>query len=108
MLVDYLKRHNPIFGKAWISTLLTLSNSGQTKAGLDPDSGCYHETFTLGDDLIDFLTDSYKVGKASNAILDIQYDILDYLVGSCEDNTKKKPMSLILRSTEFLRQRRIT
>lgn len=102
MLVDYLKKHNPVFGKAWISTLLTLSSSGQTKAGLDPDSGCYHETFTLGDDLIDFLTDSYKVGKASNAISDIQYDILDYLVGSCEDYTKKKTHVLDLEIDKIL------
>lgn len=90
MLVAYLKKHNPVFGKAWISTILTLSCSGQTKAGLDPESGCYNETFTLGDDLIDFLTDSYKVGKAANAISDIQYEILDYLIGSCEAKDKKK------------------
>lgn len=90
MLVDYLKRHKPIFGKAWISTILTLSSSGQTKAGLDPESGCYHDTFTLGEELIDFLTDCDKVGKTFNAISDIQYEILDFLIGSCEDKAKKK------------------
>lgn len=102
MLVDYLKKHKPIFGKAWISTILTLSSSGQTKAGLDPESGCYHDTFVLGDELIDFITDPDKVGKAFNAISDIQYDILDFLVGTCEDKAKKKTHILDLEIDKIL------
>ena len=102
MLVDYLKRHKPIFGKAWISTILTLSSSGQTKAGLDPESGCYHDTFTLGEELIDFLTDCDKVGKTFNAISDIQYEILDFLIGSCEDKAKKKTHILDLEIDKIL------
>lgn len=97
MLVDYLKRHNPKFGKAWISTILTLSCSGQTTSGLDPESGCYHETFTLDDDqLIDYITDCEKVGKTANAISDIQFEILDFLVGTSEDKAKKKTQVLDL------------
>ena len=96
MLVDYLKKHKPVFGKAWISTILTLSSYGQTKAGLDPESGCYYDTFTLDDELIDFLTDCDKVGKTSNAISDIQYEILDFLLGTTEDKAKKKTQVLDL------------
>lgn len=102
MLVAYLKKKNPLFGKAWVSTALTLSSLGQTKAGLDPDSGCFKETFTLSDELIDYLTDSYRLGKAANAISDIQYDIVDFLVGSSEGKSKIKTHILDLEIDRIL------
>lgn len=102
ILVAYLKKKNPLFGKAWVATAITLSGIGQTKSGLDPESGSFHDTFTLGDELIDYLTDPYRLGKAANAISDIQYEALDYLVGTSEGQSKKKTHILDLEIDRIL------
>lgn len=102
ILVAYLKKKNPLFGKAWVATAITLSSIGQTKSGLDPESGSFHDTFTLGDELIDYLTDPYRLGKAANAISDIQYEALDYLVGTSEGQSKKKTHILDLEIDRIL------
>lgn len=89
ILASYLKNHRYEFGRAWVETIVVLSNLGQTKNGIDPDAYCYNATFLLDDELIDFLLDHDKVNKPANAIGGLQYDIVEYLTGSSEAQNHK-------------------
>lgn len=95
VLASKLKAKNYHWKAAWIEGVVTLSNPRQNKFGLDRESACYRATYTLGDDLIDFITDPERVGKQENAILSIALDIVDYLSGESLNRTYKERTEVI-------------
>jgi serine/threonine protein kinase len=64
-----------------IFTLVTLSNPQQSKFGLDPQCDCYKQTFTLGDELIQFIKNYELVRRNSYQIANLQSQLVDYLTG---------------------------
>ena len=64
ILASKIKNQHPDWRFGQILTAVTLSNPQQSKFGLDPQCDCYKQTFTLGGELIDFLTKPELVGRA--------------------------------------------
>ena len=90
LLAAYLKKKDARFGLAWIDAIVTLSSLGQNKSGFESGSYCDGKTFLLDDELIDYLTDCSRLHKTQNAISHLQYDIVNYLQGSSQPQSKKK------------------
>ena len=86
ILASKIQQKNPAW-RARIVTAVTLSNPSQTKFGLDPHSACYDQTFTLGDDLIAFLTDHLRVNKSADEIATYALDLAEYLSGATSQRT---------------------
>ena len=95
VLASKLKAKNFQWKTAWIEGIVTLSNPRQNKFGLDRESDCYRATYTLGDGLIDFISNPEKVGKQANAIQTIARDIVDYLSGESLNRTRKERTEVI-------------
>ncbi|MFV0467653.1 MAG: NERD domain-containing protein kinase family protein, partial [Dysgonomonas sp.] len=95
VLASKLKSKNFQWKAAWIEGIVTLSNPRQNKFGLDRESDCYRATYTLGDELIDFISNHEKVGKQANAIQTITRDIVDYLSGESLNRTRKERTEVI-------------
>ena len=95
VLASKLKTKNFQWKAAWIEGIVTLSNPRQNKFGLDRESDCYRATYTLGDELIDFISNPEKVGKQANAIQTIARDIVDYLSGESLNRTRKERTEVI-------------
>lgn len=95
VLVSKLRGKNTKWGIATIVDLITLSNPRQNKFGLDRESDCYRATYTLSDELIEFITNPEKVGKQANAIQTIVRDIVDYLSGESLNRTRKERTEVI-------------
>ena len=81
ILASKIKNQHPDWRFGQILTAITLSHPQQSKFGLDPTCDCYKQTFTLGDDLIDFLTKPELVGRTPGMIMDIQSQLVDLLSG---------------------------
>lgn len=81
VLRSILSDKNPQWGKVKVVTIVTLSNVKASKAGLDPNSGCFLSTFLLNDALISRLTDPAWVQRSPRAIEGVQKDISDFLTG---------------------------
>lgn len=64
-----------------IITLVTLSNPQQSKFGMDPQCDCFKQTFTLNDELIQFIKNAELVGRNPYQIADLQLKIADFLTG---------------------------
>lgn len=82
VLVSQLREKKYEFGKAWVDSLVTLSNPHQSKKNFSNSDPATAQTFLLDDQLIAHITDPYKIGKASNCIVDLQEEIADFLVGN--------------------------
>jgi serine/threonine protein kinase len=95
VLASKLKSKNFQWKAAWIEGVITLSNPRQNKFGLDKESNCYRATYTLGDDLIEFITSPERVGKQANAIHAITREIIDYLSGESLNRTRKERIEVI-------------
>lgn len=80
VLASKLKAQNRSWGKAWIQTMVTLSNIYQTKQNIWGDT--QQLTFLLEDDLTNFIDDSNYINKDHDEIEDIQLAIVDFLVGA--------------------------
>lgn len=100
-----LAKKNPEWGRAFISTVVTLSNKQQSKFGLDPKSESYKVTFVLDHNLIDFLTDPGRLSghKSHNAIADLQKPIADYLTGaaSCSQHRRTEVLGMRIDETSY-------
>lgn len=81
ILASKMKNQHPDWRFGQIQTAVTLSNPNQSKFGLDPTCDCYKQTFTLGTELIEFLTNPEMVGRTPGMIADMQNSIVDYLTG---------------------------
>lgn len=86
ILASKLKEHAPVFGKAWIQNIVTLSYPNIDTPSVWQEAGKL--TFQLNDRLIDYLTTPEKIGKYDGAIKDIQQDIIAFLQGNF---SKKSP-----------------
>lgn len=95
VLASKLKAKNFHWKAAWIEGIVTLSNPRQNKFGLDCESDCYRATYTLGDELIDFISNPERIGKQANAIQAIARDIVDYLSGESLNRTRKERTEVI-------------
>lgn len=76
ILASKIKNRHPDWRFGQILTAVTLSHPQQSKFGLDPQCDCYKQTFTLGGELIDFLTKPELVGRTPGMIMDIQSQLL--------------------------------
>lgn len=88
ILASKIKNQHPDWHFGQILTAVTLSNPQQSKFGLDPTCDCYRQTFTLGDSLIDFLTNPELVGRNRGAIIDLQNKLTDLLTGQSVERRK--------------------
>lgn len=81
ILASKIKNLHPdwLFGQ--ILTAVTLSNPQQSKFGIDPQCECYNQTFTLGNDLIEFLTRPDLIGRREGQIANVQNQLADLLTG---------------------------
>lgn len=81
ILASKIKNQHPdwLFGQ--ILTAVTLSNPQQSKFGIDPQCECYNQTFTLGNDLIEFLTRPDLIGRREGQIANLQNPLADLLTG---------------------------
>lgn len=86
VLVDYLKKKDARWGVAWVESIVTLSNLGQTKDGFDRDSASDKNTFLLNEDLISFLTNPDRLSTSrfvyAHTLSSMKDEITDYLMGS--------------------------
>jgi serine/threonine protein kinase len=80
VLASTLKAHNTEWGKAWIQSLVTLSNPMQKRDGLWGQ--CIRATFLLDDALIKHITLSSSVNRETDAISDIAGNIASFISGS--------------------------
>lgn len=92
ILASQIHNQHPDWRFGQIVTLVTLSHPQQSKFGMDPQCTCYPQTFTLGDDLVSFLTNPARIGRLENDILPYQTKIVDVLTGlsSSQRRTERK------------------
>ncbi|WP_242157329.1 methylation-associated defense system protein kinase MAD6 [Aestuariivivens sediminis] len=86
ILASKLKEQDISWRKAWIQTMVTLSFPNSHEPEFYDEAAKL--TFQLNIDLIDFLTDSYNVGKTANDISSIQRPIVEFISGQ---QSKKSP-----------------
>lgn len=83
VLASLLKAHDPYWGIAWIDSMVTLSNSKQSKKLFSESDAATKQTFLLDDALIShILTPVMMKGKPVKSIAHIQQAIADFLVGA--------------------------
>src|SRR5699024_1609440 len=80
------KSQQSVWGKAWVQGLVSLSYGNSFPPQISGESAKL--TFELTEDLIDFLTDPYNVGKTANDIMGIQQEIVKFLTGQ---QSRKRP-----------------
>ena len=95
ILAAKLVQKNTDWNRVFVSTAVTLSNPAQSKFGLDPHCDCYPQTFTLGEELIAFITDHNRAGKPAGYIADIQKAIVDFLTGESSMRPMKEKTSIL-------------
>lgn len=81
ILASKIKNAHPDWSFGQIVTSVTLSHPQQSKFGLDPQCDCYKQTFTLSNDLIQFLTSPWLVDRSAGMISKLQDDIVKMLTG---------------------------
>lgn len=90
VLASKLKERNKEWSKAWIQSIVTLSNPHQLLQGLYGSH--VKATFLLNEQLIEYIRDPYRVGKTSDDILKIYKNIADEICGTAsrKDTNRKK------------------
>lgn len=86
VLASKLREHEPVWARAWIQNMVTLSYPNTYAPSLWQESAKL--TFQLNEQLINYLTDPEQIGKSEDNIADIYKDIVKYLDGS---QSKKAP-----------------
>ena len=81
ILASKIKNEHPDWQFDLILTAVTLSNPRQSKFGIDPRSVCYNQTFTLGEELVEFLTNPDRVCRRQGQIKSLQSQLVDFLTG---------------------------
>lgn len=81
ILASKIKNAHPDWNFGIIMTTVTLSHPQQSKFGLDPQCDCYKQTFTLGADLKEFITNARLIDRNPGMISNIQDDIVKMLTG---------------------------
>lgn len=101
ILHSKLQEYRPIWGKARVQNVVTLSHLYQSKNGLYGDAA--NITFLLDDELLEFITSPQLAGVSENAIADWQADISEFLAGAqqAKEPAEKKEL-LIYEVVEIL------
>ncbi len=86
ILASKLKEANRNYGKAWIDNMVTLSYPNSFQPIMWEKAA--DMTFTLSNKLVNHIIDPKQVGKWEDAIVDIQNDIVQFLIG---EQNKKSP-----------------
>ena len=86
ILASKLKEAKRDWGKAWIQNMVTLSYPNSFEPLLWQEAEKL--SFTLTDRVVKYITDPEQVGKWENAIVDVQNDIVQFLIG---EQNKKSP-----------------
>lgn len=86
VLASKLREHEPVWARAWIQNMVTLSYPNTYAPSLWQESAKL--TFQLNEQLINYLTDPQQIGKSEDDIVDIYKEIVKYLDGS---QSKKAP-----------------
>tara|TARA_R110002072_G_scaffold59514_1_gene151482 strand:- start:73590 stop:78320 length:4731 start_codon:yes stop_codon:yes gene_type:complete len=86
ILASKLKEANRDWGKAWIQNMVSLSYPNSFEPQLWQEAAKL--SFTLTDKLVKYITDPEQIGKWDDAIVDIQSDIVQFLIG---EQNKKSP-----------------
>ena len=86
ILASKLKEANRDWGKAWIQNMVSLSYPNSFEPLLWQEAAKL--SFTLTDKLIKYIIDPEQIGKWDDAIVDIQNDIVQFLIG---EQNKKSP-----------------
>lgn len=89
ILASKLKNIHPDWNFGQVLTLVTLSNPQQSKFGMDPHCECYNQTFTLGDELIQFLSTPELIGRRPHQINEVQKPIAELLCGQSAEHQRK-------------------
>ena len=66
ILASKIKNQHPDWNFGQIITLVTLSHPQQSKFGLDPTCDTYKQTFTLGEALVEFISNHEVVARSEN------------------------------------------
>ena len=91
VLHSILDDKDPQWGKVKVATLLTLSNTKASKAGIDPNSEFFKTTCLLNDGLIQLLTDPAFAQRSPRAIEGMQDEIVRFLAGfASRDSLRRK------------------
>lgn len=88
ILASKIKNQHPDWNFGTIITLVTLSHPKQSKFGLDPYCDTFKQTFTLGDQLIDFLTNADVISQPTHCVGSLAKDLAEYLTGVSTSKTK--------------------
>ena len=103
ILASKLKEHKYTFGRAWVSTLITLSFRNSYNPIISAEA--QKLTFTLNESLIDFITDPSNIGKREGDIIEFYDDIVQFLIGSqSKKSAKEKRYILNYEIVEVLQQ----
>lgn len=94
ILASKIKNQHPDWQFGLILTAVTLSNPQQSKFGIDPQCECYNQTFTLGNDLIEFLTRPDLINRREGQIVNIQNQLADMLTGQSAVQKRAKRTSI--------------
>lgn len=81
ILAGKIKNLHPDWRFGKIITLVTLSNPSQSKFGLDPQSDCFKQTFTIGNDLYNFITNPQITARTPGMITQVRDRLADMLTG---------------------------
>jgi serine/threonine protein kinase len=85
-LASKLKEHNPVFAKAWVQNILTLSYDNVYNPVISAEA--YKLTFMLNERLLEYISNPLNIGKEENSIEGIKDDIVKFLTGQ---QSKKSP-----------------
>lgn len=86
ILASKLKEANRDWGKAWVQNMVSLSYPNSFEPLLWQEAAKL--SFTLTDKLIKYIVDPEQIGKWDDAIVDVQNDIVQFLIG---EQNKKSP-----------------
>ena len=86
ILASKLKEANRDWGKAWIQNMVSLSYPNSFEPLLWQEAAKL--SFTITDKLVNYITDPEQIGKWDDAIVDVQNDIVQFLIG---EQNKKSP-----------------
>ena len=104
ILASKVKNQHPDWRFGQILTAITLSNPRQSKFGLDPQCECYKQTFTLGDELVRFLTNPELIGRSTGMIANVQEKLVSFLIGETAARKKKKKTEIFSYNIEEVLQ----
>ena len=94
-LAEAISNSEGCFNKEIQKHHLLLAGSHTKDPSLDPHCDCYAQTYTLNDELINFIKDHNRAGKPAGYIADIQKAIVDFLTGESSMRPMKEKTSIL-------------